>query len=75
MNEDIVAYHRDFSDLPDEALVNAEETSIELGITKGTLANWRCQGNFDLPVTKIGRLRKYRVGDIRAFKYRNRKSA
>ena len=74
MNDGHIVNHQDFSKLPDEALVSPNLTAIELDVAPGTLANWRCQGNYDLAVTMVGRLAKYRVGDIRAFKNRNRRA-
>lgn len=53
---------------PDEDLLSSEEAGKELGVEASTLAIWRCTGRYQLPFVKIGRLVKYRMGDIREFK-------
>ena len=62
-----------FSDLSDDVLIDRNSTAKVIGTEPGTLANWACAGNFDLPVVMVGRLPRYRVGDIRAYIYRNKK--
>ena len=62
-----------FSELPDDELVTREVTALTLKVKTGTLANWACAGNFDLPIVMVGRLPRYRVGDIRSYISRNRK--
>ena len=38
-----------------------------LGISKETLAMWRCTKRYALPYIKVGRLVKYREADLVAF--------
>tara|TARA_R110002072_G_scaffold302405_2_gene485188 strand:- start:2403 stop:2747 length:345 start_codon:yes stop_codon:yes gene_type:complete len=54
--------------LEDDALVEPEVASYELKIATTTLSVWRCTGREHLPYVKIGRLVRYRVGDLREFK-------
>jgi hypothetical protein len=42
-------------------------TSELLGVTRGTLAGWRCTRRYDLPFVKIGRVIRYRDSDIQNF--------
>ncbi len=49
----------------DDALVSRDKAGKCLGVQPNTLANWACNNRYDLPVIKIGRLSKYRVGDLR----------
>jgi predicted DNA-binding transcriptional regulator AlpA len=42
-------------------------TSELLGVTRGTLAGWRCTQRYDLPFVKIGRVIRYRESDIQNF--------
>lgn len=51
----------------DKELLTVAETAQDLGITTGTLANWRCSGLVDLPYCKIGRLVRYRKADVQAW--------
>jgi|GEM_PF-186759 hypothetical protein len=53
--------------LGDEALVDEETASGELFIAPATLSIWRCTGRYNLPFHKIGRLVRYKMGDLRAF--------
>lgn len=53
--------------LPDSALLDSRTTAALLGIQNETLANWRSTGRYGLPYTLIGRLPRYRAGDIRRF--------
>lgn len=47
------------NDLLDEA-----SAAVVLGVTKGTLAVWRCTGRYNLPFIKIGRKVRYRRSDL-----------
>jgi len=38
-----------------------------LGVSKETLAVWRCTKRYPLPYVKVGRLVKYREADLTAF--------
>ena len=48
-------------------LATDAETAKDLGVTTGTLANWRSTGLVDLPYVKIGRLVRYRRSDVQAW--------
>ena len=52
---------------PDDRLISPSMLADELDIKKGTLAVWRTTKRYQLPYFKVGRLVKYRVGDVRAF--------
>mgnify|MGYP003668497355 CR=1 FL=1 len=54
--------------LNDDALVDDQVASAELGVTTTTLAIWRSTGRYHLPYVKIGRLVRYQMGDLREFK-------
>lgn len=54
--------------LSDDALVDDQVASAELGVTTTTLAIWRSTGRYHLPFVKMGRLVRYQMGDIREFK-------
>lgn len=54
--------------LSDDALVEDQVASAELGVTTTTLAIWRSTGRYHLPFVKIGRLVRYQMGDLREFK-------
>ena len=54
--------------LSDDALVNDQVASTELGVTTTTLAIWRSTGRYHLPYVKMGRLVRYKMGDLREFK-------
>jgi hypothetical protein len=62
-----------FSGIDDDVLLSRAETAQILGCTTGTLANWVCNRNFELPVIMVGRLPKCRAGDIREYISRNRR--
>jgi len=48
-------------------LLTPEIVSELLGVTTHTLAVWRCEGRYNLPYIKTGRLVRYRENDIIAF--------
>ena len=48
-------------------LVDAKGASRLLGITEGSLANWRCTRFGGPKFIKIGRLVRYRVADLEAY--------
>ena len=60
------------SHLGDDALVNDQIAEAELGVSTITLSIWRSTGRYALPYVKIGRLVKYRMGDLRDFKLSRR---
>lgn len=47
-----------------ERLLNTEEASQYLGVTRDTLAIWRTTRRYELPYIKVGRLVKYRLTDL-----------
>ncbi|MGH8558643.1 MAG: helix-turn-helix domain-containing protein [Methylococcales bacterium] len=57
----------DLDSTPDSKLLHPLEVARELGVSQGTLNIWRCVGRYDIPYIKIGRLVRYRAGDIKAF--------
>ena len=48
-------------------LLTRQEAADYLGVTKGTLEVWASTGRYNLPYVKIGRLVKYRLGDLLDF--------
>lgn len=53
--------------LHDSQLLNESQAAQVLGIAPNTLAVWRCTGRYNLPYIKIGRLVRYRAGDLKRF--------
>ncbi|PIR38568.1 MAG: excisionase [Alphaproteobacteria bacterium CG11_big_fil_rev_8_21_14_0_20_39_49] len=51
---------------PDK-LYSTQEVAKILGVSPDTLYCWKCNGTYDLPVKKVGRLNKYRHADIMDF--------
>lgn len=49
------------------ALMTPAQAAIYLGVEMATLAVWRCTGRYPLPYFKVGRLVRYRKGDLDAF--------
>jgi excisionase family DNA binding protein len=56
-------------------LLSREEAAAILGCKPQTLAKWASDGDFSLPMVKVGRLAKYRLADVEAFIERNTFSA
>jgi hypothetical protein len=56
---------------PETTLLGSQQAADFLGIKVGTLAVWQSTKRYDLPSVKIGRLRKYRLSDLKAFVERN----
>ena len=54
-------------------LLSPDETAELLGVTKQTLAKWRCIKCQDLPYLKFGNLVKYDPADLEAFIARSRR--
>jgi predicted DNA-binding transcriptional regulator AlpA len=48
-------------------LLSDEQTAQTLGVTRGTLAVWRCTKRYPLPFVRIGRKIRYRQDDILKF--------
>lgn len=58
----------DLDALPKSTLLDDTLAAESLGVSRGTLAVWRSTGRYNLPYLKIGRLVKYKVGDLLAFR-------
>lgn len=52
-------------------LLSRDEVAELLGIKPQTLAKWAHEGNFTLPMVKVGTRRMYRPDDVDAFIDRN----
>jgi transcriptional regulator with XRE-family HTH domain len=52
-------------------LLTRREAAEYLGVAHQTLAIWKCQNRYDIPVVKVGRLCKYRRVDLDRFLARN----
>jgi predicted site-specific integrase-resolvase len=48
-------------------LLTPQDVSNRLGVSITTLATWRCTKRYPLAYLKIGRLVRYRAGDVEAF--------
>ena len=48
-------------------LVTPNWVADKLEVTTKTLAVWRCEGRYNLPYIKVGRLVRYRRSDVLAF--------
>lgn len=48
-------------------LLNRKEAANFLGVSEITLAIWKSTKRHNLPVVKVGRLAKYRYGDLLEF--------
>ncbi len=48
-------------------LLTRKEAADFLGIRLNTLALWKSTKRYNLPVVKVGRLAKYRYGDLLEF--------
>ena len=48
-------------------LLTRKEAANFLGISSNTLALWKSTKRYSLPVVKVGRLAKYRYGDLLEF--------
>lgn len=55
------------ADLPADALLDDAQAAAALSVKPGTLAVWRTTGRYALPFLKIGRLVRYRAGDLAAW--------
>lgn len=47
-----------------DKLLNSQQTSDYLGITKDTLAVWRTTKRYPIPYIKVGHLIKYKLSDL-----------
>ena len=48
-------------------LLSPKKAATVLGVSKETLAVWRCTQRYDLPYVKVGRLVRYQLPDIQKF--------
>lgn len=48
-------------------LLKPEQVAERLGVSTTTLATWRCTKRYPLAYVKVGRLVRYRAGDVEAF--------
>jgi predicted site-specific integrase-resolvase len=48
-------------------ILTPQDVSNRLGVSITTLATWRCTKRYPLAYLKIGRLVRYRAGDVEAF--------
>ena len=55
------------ADLPADTLLDDAQAAASLGVKPGTLAVWRVTGRYGLPYLKVGRLVRYRAGDLAAW--------
>ena len=53
--------------LDDDELLNEEKAAEVIDVKPGTLSVWRCTKRYPLKYVKIGRLVRYRRGDLRSF--------
>jgi hypothetical protein len=54
-------------------LLSRKDAAKFLGIKENTLAVWKSNNRYALPVVKVGRLAKYRLGDLHTFVKANTK--
>jgi predicted site-specific integrase-resolvase len=59
---------------PATKLLTPEEVGDILGVTPHTLAVWRCEGRYELPYIKSGRLVRYQAQDVAAFIQKRRQT-
>jgi predicted site-specific integrase-resolvase len=48
-------------------LLTPQDVADRLGVSITTLATWRCTKRYPLAYLKVGRLVRYRMGDVEAF--------
>ena len=48
-------------------LLTPQDVANRLGVSITTLATWRCTKRYPLAYLKVGRLVRYRAGDVEAF--------
>ena len=58
---------KELYDLPPEALLDASEVSVLLGISKSTLSRWRTRGDVALPYRKFGKHVRYVKREVLSF--------
>jgi len=57
----------DLDSIPDSTLLDSAVAAELIDVKPGTLGVWACNKRYCLPYVKIGRLRRYRAGDLKAF--------
>jgi hypothetical protein len=62
---------QDAADTAAREVLNDRQAAAFLGVSPGTLANWRSSGTVRLPFVKLGRAVRYRVRDLQAFLSKN----
>lgn len=50
-----------------ETLLKPQDVAERSGVSVTTLATWRCTKRYPLAYVKVGRLVRYRMGDVEAF--------
>ncbi len=53
--------------MPLPKLLRPEEVAELLGVDLHTLAVWRCEGRYNLPYVKVGRLVRYPEDSVKNF--------
>ena len=48
-------------------LLTPQDVAKRLGVSVTTLATWRCTKRYPLAYVKVGRLVRYRMGDVETF--------
>ena len=49
------------------SLLTPQDVAERLGVSVTTLATWRCTKRYPLAYVKVGRLVRYRMGDVETF--------
>lgn len=49
------------------SLLSVEQAAQFLGVSKQTLAVWRCEKRYPLPYVKVGARVRYRIADLETF--------
>lgn len=52
---------------PRPTLLTPQDVADRLGVSTTTLATWRCTKRYPLAYVKVGRLVRYRAGDVDTF--------
>ncbi|NIZ63437.1 DNA-binding protein [Sedimentitalea sp. CY04] len=55
------------SNLNQNTLLKPKQVAERLGVSITTLATWRCTKRYPLAYVKVGRLVRFRAGDVDAF--------
>ncbi len=57
----------EYDHLSDNTLLTNLQAAEFLGVSFHSLQIWRTTGRYDLPYIKVGRLVRYKLGDLRKF--------